>query len=64
MSDEVDAANELLQKMIDAGISKAQGTINVVNTTGKCIWCGEEVHDERRWCSAECRNDYERFNNG
>lgn len=64
MSDEIDSANELLQKMIDAGIKKANGEINMHNDTGECIWCGEAVDDNRRWCSADCRNDYEKFNGG
>lgn len=64
MSDEIDAANDLVLKMIDAGIRQAQGNINTHNDTGVCIWCGEAVHDNRRWCSADCRNDHEKFNGG
>ncbi len=64
MSDEIDAANDLLLKMIDAGIKQAQGEINMHNESGQCIWCGEPVDDGRRWCSADCRNDYERINRG
>jgi hypothetical protein len=64
MSDEIDAANDLLLKMIDAGIKQAQGEINMHNESGHCIWCGEPVNDGRRWCSADCRNDYERINRG
>lgn len=64
MSDEIDAANDLLLKMIDAGIKQAQGEINMHNESGQCIWCGEPVNDSRRWCSADCRNDYERINRG
>ena len=64
MSDEIDAANDLLLKMIDAGIKQAQGEINMHNESGHCIWCGEPVDDGRRWCSADCRNDYERINRG
>lgn len=64
MSDEIDAANDLLLKMIDAGIKQAQGEINMHNESGQCIWCGEPVNDGRRWCSADCRNDYERINRG
>lgn len=64
MSDEIDAANDLLLKMIDAGIKQAQGEINMHNESGHCIWCGEPVNDSRRWCSADCRNDYERINRG
>lgn len=27
--------------------------------TGYCLWCGEPLMDARRWCSAECRDDFE-----
>lgn len=64
MSDDIDAANDLILKMIDAGIKKANGEINAHNDTGKCLWCEEPVEDTRRWCSADCRNDYEKHNGG
>ena len=64
MSDEIDLANDLLQQMIDAGIKQAQGNINTHNESGQCIWCSEPVQDGRRWCSADCRNDYEKHNGG
>lgn len=28
--------------------------------TGECLWCGEQVAAHRRWCSPECRDDWER----
>lgn len=64
MSDDIDVANDLLLQMIDAGIKKANGKIKVHNDTGKCLWCEEAVHDGRRWCDADCRNDYEKHNGG
>ena len=30
--------------------------------TGKCLWCGEELEDGRRWCTAECRDRWARLN--
>lgn len=27
---------------------------------GLCLNCGSEVDGERRWCDADCREDYER----
>lgn len=29
---------------------------------GHCLFCGEETAE--RWCSTECRDDYERENRG
>ena len=30
------------------------------NTTGKCLLCGQFVENERRWCNADCRDNYEK----
>lgn len=27
--------------------------------TGNCLFCGEPVEPPRRWCDAQCRDDYE-----
>jgi|TARA_B110000908_G_scaffold171098_1_gene232687 hypothetical protein len=60
MSDEIDDANEELQKQLDATLS----TVNTEvpdNETGQCIWCETKVKDIRRWCSVECRNEHEHY---
>jgi len=28
--------------------------------TGVCLCCGEPVTDGRRWCDADCRDDWQR----
>ena len=28
--------------------------------TGQCYWCGETLPPPRRWCDADCRDDWER----
>lgn len=28
--------------------------------TGECLWCGEPLPDDRRWCGPECGEDWER----
>lgn len=28
--------------------------------TGACLWCGEPVEERLRWCSVDCRDDWER----
>lgn len=62
MSDEVDIANELMQQMIDVGVKNAHNKVqNKENDTGKCIWCERPVKDTRRWCSVECRNEFEKY---
>jgi hypothetical protein len=51
-----------MQRMIDAGISNAGKNIKKPsNITGKCLWCEKELHDDRRWCSTECRDEFAKY---
>ena len=62
MSDDVDVANDQMQRMIDAGISNAGKNIKQPsNITGKCLWCEKDLHDDRRWCSTECRDEFAKY---
>ena len=60
MADEIDQANDQVQKALDATMKTIQTKIED-NNTGKCIWCGDTVPDKRRWCSVECRDEQERY---
>ena len=35
-----------------------------LKATGFCLWCDEEIDSGRRWCNADCREDYERSSRG
>ena len=59
MADEIDMANDQVQKALDMTMKTINTTIDE-NTTGLCLWCGESVKDKRRWCSVECRDEHER----
>lgn len=62
MSDEADIANDYLQQMIDTALTNAHNKATIApNTTGKCIWCEESIDDNRRWCSVDCRNEYQKY---
>jgi uncharacterized OB-fold protein len=60
MVDEVDRANEQLEKSIEKALENINTNIPK-NKTGKCLSCGKLVIDERRWCSADCRDNYEKI---
>jgi hypothetical protein len=30
-----------------------------LKSTGSCLYCGEDLSSDRRWCDADCREDYE-----
>lgn len=59
MADEADIANDQVQKALDLTMRTVNTKIKD-NDTGLCIWCGEPVQDKRRWCSVECRDEYDR----
>ena len=56
MVDEADVANDEVQKQLDATMRSVDVKVPK-NNTGKCMWCGDSVEDERRWCSPECRDE-------
>lgn len=58
MADEVDVANENVEKSIEARIKYAAAQKIPENTTGECWFCGKAVPDSRRWCDADCRDLY------
>lgn len=29
-------------------------------STGYCLYCGEELSDGRRWCNADCLDEWEK----
>ena len=61
MSDEADIANDYLQQMIDTALTNAHNKVTIPpNISGKCIWCEESIDDNRRWCSVDCRNEYQK----
>ena len=60
MADEIDIANEQVQKALEATMRTINTEVKE-NDTGECIWCGTAIKDKRRWCSAECRDEHERF---
>ena len=59
MVDEVDRATEQVQKSIEDTLKNIDTTIPK-NITGECLTCGLSVDNERRWCNADCRDNYEK----
>ena len=62
MNDDVDVANDLMQHMIDTGVRNAKDRIKKPsNQTGRCLWCEEPIKGDRRWCSADCRDEFAKY---
>jgi hypothetical protein len=57
MADEIDDANDTAQLLLDASLAKKKPA--GPSPTGACLWCGEPLEDDRRWCSPECRDAWE-----
>jgi len=59
VADEVDITAERQareEKYLLAAARRPAGPVS----TGYCLYCEDVVGDEVRWCSTECRNEWER----
>ncbi|TCS70684.1 hypothetical protein EDC61_11411 [Sulfuritortus calidifontis] len=56
--DEADIAAECLEREMERllRLRRAAGPA----PDGACLWCGEPVAAHLRWCSVDCRDDWER----
>ena len=59
MVDEVDVSSKNVEKEIETALKNIDTTIPK-NKTGKCLYCKADITNERRWCDADCRDNYER----
>ncbi len=59
MADEIDIADEVAETILQAQIEQARKQEPSAIPTGFCLFCGEPVEDERRWCDSSCRDDWE-----
>lgn len=56
--DEADLTAERLAREMDA-LLKRRAEAGPA-PTGQCLWCGAPLDPPRRWCDADCLNDWER----
>lgn len=59
MTDAIDKACEREQIDRDLAIKSAGKTEPVAKATGHCLWCNAELAQGKRWCDAECCEDWE-----
>ena len=63
MSDEIDMAEDHIEKSMANALLRVRGAAALVDTTnpdGRCLSCGTRIGVTRRWCDKDCRDDYER----
>ncbi len=59
MADEADRAQAVIDLLLDAaiaGVKKPGGP----KPAGFCLKCGAPLDQDRRWCDADCRDDWQR----
>jgi RNA polymerase-binding transcription factor DksA len=59
--DDADRADIQQQRLLDAQIAfTVNEKLVISNESGICWNCGEHIGTERRWCDANCRDDWDR----
>lgn len=58
---QIEAADRRREIELEMGIREIQRRAGErVAATGWCLDCGEEVPSPRRWCDADCRDQWEK----
>lgn len=59
MVDIADQASLVEQRLLEAALRNSKQNTETAKPTGYCLYCGEPVEGSKRWCSIECRDDFE-----
>ena len=59
MADDADLADRFIEINARASRYKSLRDEPDVIAIGECLFCGATVEPGRRWCNAECRDDWE-----
>lgn len=59
MTDIIDRASDREQIDRDRAIDAARSAAPAAKANGHCLWCNAELPHGKRWCDAECREDWE-----
>lgn len=60
--DDLDRASEREQQARDSAISSAMNKPPEAIAIGRCLDCDEPLSNDLRWCDANCRDNWQRFN--
>ena len=58
MTDEADRSDEKIAAAIEEGIKKVRQQVGLLYT-GECWFCGEGLEHPKRFCDADCRDDFD-----
>lgn len=59
MADEADQAQIIQEQALEIALGKQKARPRK-NTTGRCLWCNDNVGTEAMFCDVDCRDDYEK----
>jgi hypothetical protein len=61
MSDDADRAECLIEQHLDDALAEAHehAIVPEVEPTGVCLYCHIRLLTAKRWCDADCRNDWD-----
>lgn len=62
MADQFDQATDREMMERDIALAEARKAKTEIKATGLCLECGEPVQADVRWCSKDCRDDWQRWN--
>lgn len=59
MADIADIANDFAEADLQSRINAIRVPPPIVKSTGVCLTCETPLNDARRWCDADCRDQWE-----
>jgi hypothetical protein len=59
MADEVDKANEVAELYLQDALEHRPKPTPIPLGIGMCLWCKSTVRGPGRWCSPECRDEWD-----
>jgi hypothetical protein len=62
MADDADKVEALSDMMRQSNMYNSRRDEPQAVAIGECLFCGEPVEKDRRWCDAACRDDWQREN--
>lgn len=60
MADDADLSDARAEREMQARLAWLRMRQQALPYSGQCYWCGENVHAPKRWCDADCRDEWER----
>jgi hypothetical protein len=60
MSDIIDIANDAADLFLADSLTHRTKPAEIPKGIGVCLECRQDLDTDRRWCDADCRNEWER----